>query len=240
MGDLTDIYSSLNYFYGIPEHAKSTGDHVGWGLAGVGADFVGLLQPAGEATATALGAAKYATAAATPIINGGLLAMMGMANTCGFGEPDQGQDFEGSASAFHQVSDAHDGTRAPDTWEGDASDQYADRNDEQRRRAEALAEADATVQAVLADEAQQVDVARTMLDRCQTSLALCIPPAIALNLVPGWGQAASIAFQATAVAATLTPATARYTQLIGQAAENATQLRRAGATYDRIAEGAQP
>jgi hypothetical protein len=236
MGDLTDVYASLNYFYGIPEHAKSASDHTGWAMAGIGADFVGLMQPAVQAGATALAAGRVAAAAATPIINAGLLTMMGMSNTCGFGNPDQGADFERGSASYQEVSRSHDGTKSPGTWQGGASDEYADRNDEQRRRAEALAEADETVKTVLAREAQQVDVARKMLDRCQTTLGLCIPPAIALNAVPGVGPAWSLAFQASSVAATLTPATVRYTQLIGQAAENATELRRAGATYDQIGE----
>lgn len=239
MAGLSDFYGQLNYLNGIPEHAKSAADHTGWSMAGIGTDFIGMMQPAAEVSAKALGAAKYATAAATPVINAGLLTMMGMANTCGFGEPDQGQDFEGSAGAFQQVGEAHDGTKSPDTWQGEASDQYAERNSEQQRRAEELAEADETVRNILATEAEQVDVARKMLDRCQTSLALCIPPAIALNLVPGWGPAASLAFQGVAVSASLGTATAWYADLVVQASENAEQIRRAGATYDRIAEGAQ-
>ncbi|BBY27848.1 EspA/EspE family type VII secretion system effector [Mycolicibacterium sediminis] len=239
MGDLTDIYASLNYFNGIPEHAKSTGEHTGWAMAGLGGDFIGLMQPVAQNMGSALGATRFAAAAATPIINVGLLTMMGMANTCGFGEPDQGQDFDGSAKAFQQVGEAHDGTTSPDTWEGTASDQYADRNAEQQRRAQELAEADQAVKSALASEAQQVDVARKMLDRCQTALALCIPVALAMNAVPGFGTAASVAFQAASVASTLGPSTLRYTQLIDQSAHTATQIRRAGATYDRIAEGAQ-
>jgi hypothetical protein len=102
-----------------------------------------------------------------------------------------------------------------------------------------MAEVDRSVKEALEDEARQIDVTRKMLDRCQTVLGLAIPAAIALNAVPGWGQAASLAFQAAAVAGTVPPAEWRYLDLIDNSARNATVIRRAGAAYDQLAEDAR-
>lgn len=177
----------MNWANGLVlDHPKSLGEHTGWGLAGIGADFVGLLQPLAETGAKAFSNGRVAGAAATPIIQAGLLVMMGMSNTCGFGEPDKGGRFEQGADGFQHLAEAMTSTVPPDTWEGESSDTYGTRNDEQLRRATRMAEADRSVEEALEDQARQIDVTRKMLDRCQTVLGLAIPAAIALNAVPGW------------------------------------------------------
>lgn len=240
MGDFADIYSALNWGQGLVERPQSAGEHTGWAMAGVGADYVGLMQPLAEQGAKKFNDARLASAAPTPIIRAGLLAMMGMSNACGFGGPEKGDRFAQGSEAFRAVSDTLGSTRPPDSWQGDASDTYNDRNREQQQRAAEMAKNDRTVKEVLDAEAEQVDVARKMLDRCQTTLGLSIPPAVALNFVAGWGPAASIVLQITAVAATLPPATTRFGLLASNAAHNATLIRRAGASYDQITSGAPP
>jgi hypothetical protein len=238
MGDVTDVYSALNWGYGVVEHPRSAGEHAGWAVAGVGADFVGLMQPLAEQGAKKFGNARVASAAATPIIQAGLLAMMGMSNACGFGEPEKGDRFARGSEAFDGVGDELGSTTSPQSWQGDASDAYADRNHEQQRRAATLAEIDKTVKGVLDNEAEQVDVARKMLDRCQTVLGLSIPAAIvAKAIVPG-GPAISLGIEIAAVGATLPLATARFGELVSNAAHNATLIRRAGASYDEITSAA--
>lgn len=240
MGDLTDIYSALNWGQGVVEHPQSAGEHTGWAMAGVGADFVGLTQALAEEAGAKVGNTRLAAAAATPIIRAGLLAMMGMSSACGFGGPEKGDRFGQGSEAFTTVSDALGSTKPPDSWQGDASGAYANRNHEQQRRADAMAEIDRTVKQVLDDEAEQVDVARKMLDRCQTSLGLAIPAALLAKTFPVGGAAISLGIEMAAVAATLPLAVDRFGNLAASAAHNATLIRRAGASYDEIASGAQP
>lgn len=232
----SDIYSSLNWFNGlIREHPEGLEDHVNWSMAGFGADFVGLMQPLAEQGGKLAQSTNVASAAATPIIQKGLLALMAMSNTCGFGDPDEGGKFAESSGAFQSASDSMDATKPPHSWQGTSSDAYGDRNDEQRRRASQMAEVDSEIKAAIADEAEQVDVTRKMLDRCQTSMGLAIPIAIALKFAGPTGPAKSLLFEMATVAAAMPPALVRYTDLIDNSARNATLIRRAGATYDRIA-----
>ncbi|MDV3125659.1 hypothetical protein M1247_12100 [Mycobacterium sp. 21AC1] len=243
MGTFVDVYSSANWFNGlVNDHPSSMGGndgHVGWGMAGVGADFVGLLQPAAQELGTKLGAANAAKAAATPVIQAALLAMMGMANTCGFGDPDTGEAFNQGSDKFKETGQSLEATMSPDSWAGGSSDEYGKRNEEQQHRAARMAEIDGTVKDALANEAEQIDVTRKMLDRCQTTLGLSIVPAIlAKAIVPG-GPVISLGIEIAAVAATMPFALSRYKDLINNSAHNATLIRRAGAGYDQIAADAQ-
>lgn len=233
------IYEGFNWGKSVIEHPMSAGDHTGWAVAGTGADAVTLMQSLATDGAKALQNARLAKAAATPIIRYGLLTMMGMSNATGIGEPETGDRFAQGAEGFKAVSDALGSTKPPASWQGNASDAYADQNQEQEQRADTMAEIDQTVKEVLDNEAHQVDVARKMLDRCQTVLSLSIPAAIAAKLLPG-GAAISIGIQSAAVGGTMPFALERFRGLAQNAARNATEIRRAGASYDDIASGAQP
>ncbi|WKG04390.1 EspA/EspE family type VII secretion system effector [Mycolicibacterium sp. HK-90] len=241
MGTFVDVYSSLNWANGLILDHPSGMDtrngkdgHVGWGMAGVGSDFVGLVQSVGS-----LGSTRLAGATATPIIQAALVVMMGMANSCGFGEPDKGGYFDQGASKFGEAKEKLEAATRPETWDSDAAKAYEVRNREHGWRADRLKAADEAIRDAIKSEAEQNGVTRKMLDRCQTTLGLAIVPAIALNAVPGWGQAASLAFQAAAVAGTLPPAEWRFLDLINNSAHNATVIRRAGATYDQVAAEAE-
>lgn len=240
MGDYTDVYEALNRAQALGTHATSAGEHTGWAMTGIGADFVGYTQAFAQEGGRKFGNASLAAASATPIIRAGLLAMMGMSNACGFGGPERGDRFAQGAEAFTAAGDKLASTKPPVSWQGSASKAYADRNDEQQQRTTKMAEVDTVVKQVLDEEAEQVDVARKMLDRCQTSLTLSIPAALAAKLIPGAGPALSLGIEMAAVGATLPPATLRFGELADNAAHNATLVRRAGASYDDIASDAQP
>ena len=100
MGFATDIYSSGNYWYGGYQHVTGAGENTGWSMAGIGADFIGFMQPWSAQAGKALGASTFVEAAETPIIEAGLLALMGMSNACGFATPDRGQGFGLGSDAF--------------------------------------------------------------------------------------------------------------------------------------------
>jgi len=236
-----DVYSLLNS--GPSAWGHLTGlrgdDPVGSAL-GFGADVLGWGQAFGQDAATALGATKFAAAAATPVINAGLWVLMGMSNMSGLGTPDQGQDFGSGADAFAAVGDDLGSTGAPGSWAGDGADTYTGQNELQRGRATSMALLDSTVNDVLKREAQQVTDTRRMIDRCATGLTLAIPAALAAKAVPGYGEALSLSIQAAAVALALPPAEARLAMMAEQSSRNATLIRRTGAGYDRIGTEARP
>ncbi|MFN6544259.1 EspA/EspE family type VII secretion system effector [Mycolicibacterium nivoides] len=237
MGTFVDVYSSGNWVNGlILEHPKSAKEHTGWAMAGIGADFVGFVQPVAEAGAKKFGNERVAAATATPIIQKALIAMMVMGNTCGFGEPDKGGHFSNGAVKFNEASNAlKSSTTPPSSWEGESSDRYGQRNDEHQGRAARMAEIDEAVKSALENEATQNDVTRKMLDRCQTVLGLSIVPAVVARAIPPAGPAIATGIEIAAVAATLPLAIDRYLDLIENSARNATLIRRAGAGYDQIA-----
>lgn len=238
MGTAGDIYGGANWFYGIPEHAKSAADNVGWSMAEIGTDYIGLMQTLGQVGGETMGATTLAANLATPIISKGLMAMMAMSNLCGFGEPDNGLHFENGAKEFHGVAQELDQTDSPETWEGDASSAYGAQNDAHRSRAEELAKLDASVKAVVQREAGQLKHTRDTLDHTQTALGLCIPVAIGLKFAGPEGPALSLAFEIASVAASLPIAVESFGRMVSDSAHNATELRRAGGGYDRIAADA--
>jgi len=235
-----DVFSNVNGVYGTWGHLTGIGDDPVGSAFGLGADFIGFAQTFGSAAAPLFEATKFAEAAATPIINAGLLALLGMGNLSGFGTPDEGQDFSSGAEAFQQIGETLATTGAPGSWTGDGSEAYTDQNGLQELRAKSMQQLDKSVGDVLAKEAGQVNETRQTIDYCSTALTFAIPVAISLNAIPGYGQAASLEFQAAAVAMSVPVAAARFLELTGQSAHNATIVRRAGAGYDRIGSEADP
>jgi hypothetical protein len=227
-----DVFSNVNGVYGTWGHLTGIGDDPVGSAFGLGADFIGFAQTFGSAAAPLFEATKFAEAAATPIINAGLLALLGMSNLSGFGTPDEGQDFSSGAEAFQQIGETLATTGAPGSWTGDGSEAYTDQNGLQEVRAKSMQQLDKSVGDVLAKEAGQVNETRQTIDYCSTTLTFAIPVAISLNAIPGYGQAASLEFQAAAVALSVPVAAARFLELTGQSAHNATIVRRAGAGYD--------
>lgn len=242
MGTMVDLYNSANYWYSGYQHVTGMGESPGWAAGGIAADFVGFMQPIGQATARALGATRAAAALETPIIEAALTSMNVMNNLCGFGGPDKGEQFARGSDAFNAVADELGSCRSPESWQGSSSEAYGDRNTEHQQRATSLGEVDRTVRDVLANEAEQVDSTRTTLDHNQTILTAFIPPAVAamaINIPPGAGPLWSIGIQTAGVAATLPFCMEAFAQLGIDAAHNATLIRRAGASYDQIASAAQ-
>jgi hypothetical protein len=76
------------------------------------------------------------------------------------------------------------------------------------------------------------------LDHTQTALGLSIPIAIGVKFSGPWGPAAATAIEIAAVAATLPIAVESLGRMISDSAHNATELRRSGGGYDRIAADA--
>ncbi|MBU8810778.1 hypothetical protein KL953_18000 [Mycolicibacterium goodii] len=242
MGDFVKIYDAANNWYSGYSHAVGVAEDTRYTLAGLGANVLSLGQSLATEGAERLGAARFAAAAATPIIASGLRIMTGMSNMTGFEGPERGDRYAQGADSFTGVSSGLDGTRSPDSWEGSSSDAYSDRNREQKDRADLMAETDRIVKEVLDKEAGEIEDTRRQIDHQMTELTWLIPAAIAAkfwNAPPGSGEIASQIIQWGGVAKTLPIATQRMYRMIADSSENATVIRRAGATYDRIAAEAR-
>jgi EspA/EspE family/Excreted virulence factor EspC, type VII ESX diderm len=238
-----DLYSAGNYWYGGYQHVTGAKDSPGWAMAGTGADFIGLMQPWGLAAGKAMEATKFVEAAETPIIEAGLLALMGMSNACGFAEPDQGQGFGQGSDAFQKIDDALGTTGAPETWTGDAAGAYSGQNGVQQKRARSLAEADRKIQHVLERQARQVKDTRDVIDHMTTVLTAAIIPAVAaygIEFPPGAGVALSTEIQIAAVAATVPYATEQFGELGYHAIDNASDIRAAAQSYGLIGSESAP
>ncbi|WP_304610623.1 EspA/EspE family type VII secretion system effector, partial [Mycolicibacterium sp. CBMA 295] len=195
---LNALYMDSNYVYGTVDHANGMKSSVPWGMAGAASDFAGIMQ-----TVAALGPAKFAAAAATPIINGGLIMLTVASNTLGFGRPEDGERFNRGAQHFYNAYQTLNTAAPPSDWEGTASDAYGARTTEQQDRASNMASYDSAIKKVLATEATQVESARDFVSKRQTALALCIAPAIALKFAGPAGPALSLAFETASVMATV-------------------------------------
>ncbi|MUL66447.1 hypothetical protein BOO86_18380 [Mycobacterium sp. CBMA 234] len=217
-------------------------DHPGWAVAGLGSDFVSGLQTMGSLAAGATegaAAAKFAASIATPVINAGLLALMGMTNTCGFGKPNDGWQFNSGADGFKKAAEALDGTKPPASWAGGASDTYGSRNEEHQQRVAAIAEADQAVQKALADEAGQVVRTRETLDHMAIFLGLCIPIAIAMNVAPAVGTAASQVFQIGVTVPSLATAAESMAVLMANSGRNSAEIDKACMRYSELASASK-
>lgn len=231
---LNALYMNGNYVGGIVDHGSGVKSSVPWGMAGIASDFTGMMQ-----TVASFGPAKFAAAAATPIINGGLIMLTVASNTLGFGRPEDGERFGRGARDFGDAFRKLYGSIPPPGWEGEASDAYGARNSEQQDRATKMASYDGAIQKVLATEADQVGSARDFVSKRQTALALCIPAAIALKAVPVAGPALSLAFEAASVMATVPLAMDRVENTVYQAKENAAQIDKVTHDYDALTSTAE-
>lgn len=235
MGLLNAYYMDSNYVYGIVDHANGMKSSVPWAMAGIASDFTGLMQ----SVASVAGGAKVAAAAATPVINVGLITLTVASNTLGFGRPEDGERFNRGAQHFYNAFQELNSAAPPSKWEGTASDAYGDRTTEQQDRASNMASYDSAIQKVLATEASQVESARDFVSKRQTALALCIPPAIALKAVPVAGPALSLAFEIASVVATVPFAMDRVENTVYQASQNAGEIKKIAGNYGTLSSSAE-
>jgi hypothetical protein len=92
-----DILSGISTIQSVIDHVQNAADGDLWGLAGLGADGVGLTQ--GVISLESLAA----EAAETPVIEAGLWAIIAFNWMCGFGEPEKGDRFGEGGSQFNEI-----------------------------------------------------------------------------------------------------------------------------------------
>jgi hypothetical protein len=234
MGVGSFYYLQGNYLGGIVDHSVGMGTSVPWASAGIASDFMAMMQLAGSATSK-----SFAAAAGTPIINGGLIALTVASNTLGIGRPEDGERFGTSSSQFDDAHASLGTSKPPADWHGTGSDTYGARNTEQKTRAADMAGYDSRIQAVLADEAKQVENTREFVSKRQTILAWSIPPALAAKLIPVAGPAISAGIEIGAVLATVPFAMDRIENLAHHSSDNAGKISDLAARYESIASEAE-
>lgn len=243
MSDFVDIYDAANSWYsGYQNTVPTMKEDPGSAFFGLGANAIDFAHSAAQEGAEKFGDLRSAAALATPIISMGIRIMTVMSNMTGFEGPERGDRYGRGADAFASVSDDLDGTRSPDSWDGSSSKAYSDRHREQQERAQLMAKTDAEIKEVLDEEALQIKDTRNQISRQISELTYLIPVALAAklwNVPPGSGEIASQAIQWAGFAKTVPIATQRMYRMVSDSSHNATLIRRAGATYDRIAAEAQ-
>ena len=175
---------------------------------------------------------------ATPIIEGGLIALDLASKTLGFGNPNGGDDFEEGATALQSTGRGLE-QAYPTSWEGSSSSAYSSQNSKQIDRTSALISADNQVVSILGTEAEQVSTTRDNMDNIASCLGATIPAALALNAIPVYGQAASLTLQATAVAVAVAASGVTMGQMVSNAMDNASQLKQALAKYQQVSSEAK-
>ncbi|MDV3129515.1 hypothetical protein M1247_31735 [Mycobacterium sp. 21AC1] len=189
---------------------------------GVGADAIGTVQ---MLLPRALG---------TPIISAGLLAIQGMTLTCGVGDPDSGDRFGQGAAQFSEVGQTLESAIPGDSWQGSASQAYAAQDSKQQDRARAIQEADMAVEAVVHDQAKQVNQTRTFLDVAATVLGYAVVPAMIARAFGPPGVAIAIGIEIGAVAGSVPPSAAAMGVMSANSTMNAAKIAQAMNKYTKV------
>jgi len=198
------------------------------------ADAPGWYKGASLAT-DALGVAQmFPKCPQTPIIQAGLLAISAMSLQCGLGTPDDGSRFGDGCGEFRKTDELQESAVPNEQWQGSASKAYDAQVVRQRERAQKLAQADEMMQEVIRSQAEQVSQTRQLLDIYSIALAAMIVPATIAMYTP-YGQPASVAIQAGAVAGTVPLATGSMLAMAALANANAAKVLQATAHYTEVA-----
>ncbi|OBK03474.1 hypothetical protein A5746_07765 [Mycolicibacterium conceptionense] len=176
----------------------------------------------------------------TPIIGAALLAINGMQLMCGVGDPETGDRFAKGANGFEAISDTLERAMPTEQWHGRGSSAYAGENERQQERAATMRKIDTDVKGIIANEAEQIENTRRVLDITATSLTICIPIAIVIGKIPPTGPANQMAFEIGAVAGSMPIAVAAYGTMGTLAMANAQKFARAASAYREVAAGAKP
>ncbi|MGW4098420.1 EspA/EspE family type VII secretion system effector [Mycobacterium sp. NPDC004974] len=220
--------------------------------AGLGADAVGTAQMVApvaaklypkvapvvegafpKAASFASKAIPKVAALETPIIGSTLLAINALSLTLGIGDPETGHRFEQGASKFEGVRGTLESATPTGQWVGDGSEAYRRQNERQQVRAEHMRSTDGKLKSVIASQADQVLMARRVLDGAATALTACIPAAISLGLtpVPPVGVPAQLSFETTVSNIALVTCGAALQMLNAAVLKNAMDITMASGDY---------
>ncbi len=171
------------------------------------------------------------------LLDSGQLIIAGMKMTTGDGEPEPGTQFGRGCEGFKKVGETLRTAIPDDRWGGAGSRAYAHQNARQQVRAEAMADADQAVHAVLVREALQIKRRRDTLDDQSDLLAKTSYATFPLQFIPRYGEAAKLAIEGGALQGALQVCAYALYQLHSEVSGNATELRQALGRYATVAAG---
>lgn len=174
------------------------------------------------------------TAFGTPIISAGLLALQGMALTCGIGDPDSGDRFGQGAAQFGEVDGTLESAIPSDSWQGSASQAYKAQDSKQKDRATTIQEADSAIEAVVHNQAKQVNQTRTFLDVAATALGYAVLPAMIARAFGPPGIPVAIGIEIGAVAGSVSPSVGAMGVMSANSAVNATKIYQEMSKYAKV------
>jgi ESX secretion-associated protein EspA/E len=172
------------------------------------------------------------------LLDYGQSVIAGMKHATGQGDPETGEVFGQTKSAFEGVN-ATLRSAAPIDWHGRGSSGYADQNTRQQVRAEAMADADQEVHRVLRRQAAQIALRRSHLDdQCNfvANISFATNP---MQLLPSFGEAMKLTVEITALQTALGESCHQINQLRSEVAQNAAELQQAVGRYAGVADGAE-
>ncbi|MDY6996496.1 MAG: EspA/EspE family type VII secretion system effector [Actinomycetota bacterium] len=174
----------------------------------------------------------------TPIIAGGLQAVLAMQYLCGWtNEPSDGEGYSASAQRFNEVIDTLKSAMPEQHWAGEASDAYRRANEHHCRLAETMVDADLDVHAALSAEAGEVNNTRRILNNAATLMGNAIAPALVVQAIPEVGMGMSRAIESAVVGVSLPTCLWYMEQLSEQSMRAAESIRNATLLYEEIADG---
>ena len=221
-----DVLSGISTIQNVIDHVQNAVDGDLWGLAGLGADGVGVTQ--GVISLESLAA----EAAETPVIEAGLWAIIAFNWMCGFGEPEKGDRFGEGGSHFNEIIEKLESAAAGASWTGSASDAYAGQNVKQQDRAKTMVDADFDMNQIISCEANQLNGTRDILDHAGTVLAYAIVPALAALRIPVIGPEISMGIQLGAVGGTVPVCQVEMINMATNALRNAQSIEKALDLYN--------
>lgn len=221
-----DILSGISTIQNVIDHVENAADGDLWGLAGLGADGVGVTQ--GVISLERLAA----EAAETPVIEAGLWAIIAFNWMCGFGEPEKGDRFGEGGSQFNEIIEKLESAAAGASWTGSASDAYAGQNVKQQDRAKTMVDADFDMNQIISCEANQLNGTRDILDHAGTVLGYAIVPALAALRIPVIGPEISLGIQLGAVGGTVPVCQVEMINMATNAIRNAQSIEKALDLYN--------
>jgi hypothetical protein len=169
----------------------------------------------------------------------GQLVIAGLKNTTGWGDPDRGEAFGRAQATFHGVITELKSAVPDHGWGGTGSYAYADQNNRQQLRSEAMADADREVHKVLDREAAQITLRRGYLDDQCNLLARTSHATGPLQSIPQYGEAMTLAIELAALQTALGESCHQMNQLQSEVTQNAADLLQVVGRYAGVADDAE-
>lgn len=173
--------------------------------------------------------------AGSPILASAQVAIKGMKQTTGSGEPEDGADFKKSSAKYTEAGDlVFEAAPLEDRWNGTAAGAYKEKNEAHRSHTFGVASAEADMHRLIGQLAAQVTLTRENLDGHVQFLSDVDTATAWMNAVPGGAMVKATTDLATATAV-LAQATGDVAILTAESVSKAGEIRKTVDTYHKAA-----